>query len=125
MVVRPLYTMRASRFTFFILMLATIAFTGCATSKPVPDPLAGWSVADYLVPPGEVFVKDYQGYIANLSSEERKFVGSAQFFKDGTGQHAIRLEIPLHGTWWFHVLIYDKDNKRINTIKYSPGGYRS
>jgi hypothetical protein len=68
---------------------------------------------------------DYHDYISKLSPEERKYVGPLQFFEDGAGQHAVEIEIALNGTWWFHVLIYDKNNQRVKVIKYSPGGYRS
>jgi len=44
---------------------------------------------------------------------------------DGAGQHAVQIEVALNGKWWRHILVYDKNNKRIKTIKYSPGHYRS
>ena len=58
-------------------------------------------------------------YIQKLSQKDRKYVGPIGFYEDGTGQHAVEIEEALHGTWWFHVLIYDKGDKRIKTIKYS------
>ena len=68
---------------------------------------------------------NYQDYIQKLPSEERNYVGTIHLFEDGAGRHAVKIEIGLNGTWWEHVLIYDKNNKRIKTIKYSSGGYRS
>jgi hypothetical protein len=96
---------------------------GCSSSKPTADPLAGFHPASKN--PDQIIEKDYQDYIQKLSPEERKFANVSGYFEDGTGQHAVQIEIPLNGTWWFHVLIYDKDNKRIKTIKYSPGKYAS
>src|SRR5204863_3336570 len=66
----------------------------------LPDPLLGWKRADYLAVPNATIVKDYQDYIQNLSHKEKERVDSASvlFFKDGKGQHAIKIEIPLNGT---------------------------
>jgi hypothetical protein len=111
------------RFPFWILLAAFIWAAGCAT-QPHPDPLAGWQ-GDFNEQPNQVIVNDYQNYIQKLPPEERKYAGVSDWLKDGTGQHAIRITIGLNGTVWEHVLIYDKDNKRIKTIKYSSGHYRS
>jgi hypothetical protein len=111
----------ASMLTLFLAAL--VLGSGCATR--IPDPLLGWKRADYLAEPNETIVKDYQDYIQKLPPEEKKFAYVNHFFEDGTGQHAVQIKIPLHGTWWEHVLIYDKDNKRVKTIKFSRGGYGS
>jgi hypothetical protein len=93
---------------------------GCAT----PNPLAGWKPAS--ANPDQAIVNDYQNYIQKLPPEERKYAGGAiEIFEDGTGQHAIMIPIGLNGTVWRHVLIYDKDDKRIKTIKYASGNYGS
>jgi hypothetical protein len=99
---------------------------GCSSSKPTPDPLAGFhfSSLDNLHS-NKAIMDDYQDYIQKLSLEERKLVGIVWFFENGTGQYAVKIEIDLHGTEWEHVLIYDKDNKRIKTIKYIGGHYQS
>ena len=60
-----------------------------------------------------------------LTPEEKKHAYYAHDFEDGNGQHAIRIEIPLNGTWWEHVLIYNKNNTRIKVIKYANGHYAS
>jgi len=68
---------------------------------------------------------DYQDYIQKLSFEERRSIGVIHFLEDGTGQHAVRFEIALNGTDWAHILIYDRENKRIKVIKYASGRYSS
>ena len=97
---------------------------GCTANQP--DPLAGWNHY-FNAKLDKTVVEDYQDYIQKLSPSERKVVDdySVEPLENGTGQHAIRIEIPLNGTWWYHVLIYDKDNKRIKTIKYADGSYAS
>ena len=88
------------------------------------NPIPGWQIA-FKEEPNQAIEKDYQGYIHTLSPEEQKFAGPIFYFRDGTGQHAIRITIGINGTSWQHVLIYDKDDKRIRVVKYTSGGYRS
>jgi hypothetical protein len=110
---------------FLIMMSLFIWGCGCNTSKPVPDPLAGWQ-KDYTPDPSDQIIeKDYKDYIQTLSPEEKKYIGpySATFFKDGTGQRAVLIRIGINGTDWWHILTYNKDNKRIKTIKYAAGDY--
>jgi hypothetical protein len=117
--------MNITRFTFCILLAAFVSAVGCA-QKPALDPLAGWQKA-YKEEPNQTVEKDYQDYIQKLSPEEKQNLGPypATFFKDGTGQHAVRIKIGINGNVWEHILIYDKDDKRIKTIKYISGGYAS
>ena len=116
--------MSAIRFIF--LLAAFILVSECANSKPTPDPLAGFHVSSLgNLDANKTITDDYKNYIQTLSTEERKYLGTILFYEDGTGQHAVKIEIGLNGTWWEHVLTYDKDNKRIKTLKYSDGGYRS
>ena len=68
---------------------------------------------------------DSHEYIEQLSPEERKFLGTIEYLEDGSGQHAVHIEIPLYGTWKEHFLIYDKDNKRVKAIHWNGGHYRS
>jgi hypothetical protein len=88
------------------------------------DPIAGWQL-EFNGQPDQAMEKDYQDYIQALPPEEKKFAGMGHYYKDGTGQHALVVVVGLNGTWWYHVLIYDKNGKRVKVIKYSPGGYRS
>jgi hypothetical protein len=80
---------------------------------------------DFNHQPNQAIMEDYEDYIQKLPSGERNYAVLGQYFEDGAGQHAIVIEIALDGTDWAHVLIYDKNNKRIKTIKYIAGHYRS
>ena len=114
-------------FSYFGLALAlcVMIFSGCSCSapKPQPDPLAGFHAAYGKSDPS--IVSDYQNYIENLSPEEKRNMGPTLFFEDGTGQHAIDIVTGISGRLWRHILIYDKEDKRIKTIKYATGYYRS
>jgi hypothetical protein len=108
----------------FLMLMAMFLFGfGCNSSNPAPDALAGWH-KDY----GKIdqsIVNDYQNYIQHLSPEERRSVGLIHSYEDGTGQHAVEIIIGINGRYWRHILIYDKDDKRIKTIKYATGYYAS
>jgi hypothetical protein len=121
--------------TFLLLLTMLVLTAGCAwpwvffTGKGPqhPDPLEEWKLcwsqdSNKL---NKAIVDDYQDYIQKLPAEEKKFIGPIQFFEDGTGQHAVRIEIALKGIDWAHVLIYDKENKRMRVIKYAAGRYMS
>jgi hypothetical protein len=125
--------MNITRFTSQILLLAMLFcatgctawwFTGEMGKAPQPDPLAGWKSLGFESP-NKAITDDYNDYILKLPSEERNYIGSIHFFEDGTGQHAVSIEIALSGTDWSHVIIYDKDNKRMKVIRYVSGHYRS
>ena len=64
---------------------------------------------------------DYGDYFQTLPHREKYCVTEKKmwFLEDGTGRHAVKIEIPLNETYYEHVLIYDKDNKRIKVIKYA------
>ena len=64
---------------------------------------------------------DYQKYVKTLPQNDQKFILTINFFEDGTGQHAAKILIDSNGTEWSHVLIYNKEYKRIKTIKYESG----
>ena len=101
---------------------------GCSSSKPTPDPLVGFHVSDIVnLDSNKAITDDYKAYIQTLSPEEKQRLGPypVSFFEDGTGQHAVDIRIGINGSNWHHVLIYDKDNKRIKTIKYVSGNYAS
>jgi hypothetical protein len=90
----------------------------------MPDPLAGF-YTDALYNPDshKAITEDYKKYIHTLSADEQKYAGSVLFFMDGTGQRAVDIRIGINGETWEHVLIYDKNDTRIKTIKYVSGHY--
>jgi hypothetical protein len=112
----------------FVLAICTMVISGCSCSapKPAPDPLAGFHVISLVhLDNNKIITDDYKSYIQTLSPEEKKRLGTIFFYEDEAGQHAVEITIGLNGTWWRHILIYDKDNKRIKTIKSSTGRYSS
>jgi hypothetical protein len=118
--------MKAIQITFCVLVAIVVSLVGCVTPARHADPLAGWQFSSLTnLDTNKAITDDYQDYIQKLSPEERKRLGIVKFFADGTGQHAVKIEVGFKGTWWEHVLIYNKDNKRIKRIKYSSGAYRS
>ncbi len=112
---------------FPIILATIILIVGCATPKPAPNPLEGWHFCVSQDPDklNKAIIDDYRDYIEKLPTEEKKYAGPIHTFEDGTGRHAVMIIIGLNGTVWRHVLIYDKDNQRIETIKYASGDYHS
>lgn len=86
------------------------------------DPVAGWK-GDFKYQPTEAIVRDYQEYLNKLPHNQKAYASVGDWLGDGSGRHAIVIEIALNGTWWRHVLIYDKNDKRIRTVKYIWGHY--
>ena len=107
-----------------LALITLVAFgCGCNLIKPRPDPLTGWHFETQN--PDERIDRDYHLYIQELSLDERNGLGPALYYKDGSGQHAIAIMIGINNRTWRHILIYDKDDHRIKTIKYVSGGYQS
>jgi hypothetical protein len=120
--------MKIIRFIFCFLLAMFLCAFGCSSSKPTPDPLAGWTFRgfDYYLPPfqqhhyqlDKAITDDYQDFIA----KNKLFLAGAVtgFYEDGTGQRAVEFEAfpPGENTSWHYVLIYNKENKRIKLIKY-------
>ncbi len=112
------------RFYFvpLILLAVFVWLTGCATR--IPDPLAGWHFYS-RTKVSEAITIDYKSYIDQLPAKERKYVGDISFFENDYSQHAVKIEIGLNGVWIEHVIIYDKYDKRMKTVRYSNGRYAS
>jgi len=111
---------------FLMLMAMFVLGFGCNAPKPTPDPLAGWKV-DLDHSPDPAIEKDYHDFIQKLPPEGKRIAGVNGFLKDGTGQHAIGMEIFEYNqnASWQYALIYDKDDKRIKVIKYGYRRYQS
>jgi hypothetical protein len=115
-----------SRFglAFLVLFAAIFWVAGCATRTP--EVLAGFHFSSLKnLDSSKAITDDFQDYLQKLSPEERKYAGPHEYFEDGTGQHAIRIETDQYNERWYHVLIYDKENKRIKVIKYCEGRIQS
>ena len=112
---------------FLLLIAAAFSMVGCAVPKPAPDPLAGWrplfSNEEQIV--GDAIKSDYGNYIQKLSQSEKNGLGPIFLFADETGQHAIKFQVAVNGVDWAHVIIYDRDNKRVKVIKYLYAYYQS
>ena len=109
-----------------MLVVVSLLGFGCNTSKPTPDLLAGFhrsSIAN--LDNNKTITDDYKDYIQKLSPKETQYLGPVLYFEDGTGQHAVRIVIGLNNANWEHVLIYDKNDKRIKAVKRCTGQYMS
>ena len=119
-----LTTKHIINYSVLVVALTAVVIFGCRCSTFKQDPLVGFHAAYGKV--DQSIVNDYQDYIKNLSPEEKRYMGSSQFFEDDTGQHAVRIEVDIDGKdCWYHVLVYDTQNKRVKLIKYFYGRYQS
>ena len=118
--------MKITQFIFSFLLVIFLCGFGCSSSKPTPDPLAGWQKA-YGEDPDQAIEKDVQDYIQNLPPKQKGYIGTQFFYKDGNGQHAVSIEIfeGNKNASWQHLLIYDKEDKRIKVIRYGHIKYQS
>jgi hypothetical protein len=127
--------MKITRFKFWVFLTAPIcvlmAFTaaafiflsGCEMFENHTDPVAGWKNFYPNPEPDAAIKKDYEDYMHNLPPWSAQIDAQNFFYEDKTGQHAVKIEVAVNGTWWIHVLIYDQNDKRIKVIKYIGGHY--
>ena len=109
-----------------VFLAAIIWLVGCTSLlRPHPDPLAGWHFSSQDLDANKAIKADYVNYIQNLSTREQNATGPVMFFEDGTGQHAIRIELALNGTDWAYILFYNNENMRTKIVKYRVGHYAS
>jgi hypothetical protein len=114
---------------YFVFLGLFALATGCRAPKPAPtsSALVGFRTC-FSQDPAKLDTAirdDYQDYINGLPHELRIGVGPIDLLEDGSGRHAVRIPIALNGTDWAHVLIYDKDNKRVRVVKFVSGHYSS
>jgi hypothetical protein len=108
------------------ILFAVIGLLAGCSSQPTPDPLAGFHVSDLQnLDSNKAITDDYKSYIHTLSPEEQKFATLDYYYEDGAGRHAVLITVGLNHMNWRHVLIYDKDGKRLKTIKYMSGNSMS
>ena len=111
-----------------ILSAMMISGCSCSTSKPTPDPLAGFHWSSLVnLDNNKIINDDYHDYINKLPAEQKGIVGDISFLEDGTGQHAVCIQIfeQNKNASWQHVLIYDKENRRIKAIRCGYRRYQS
>jgi hypothetical protein len=130
--VKPLRSLKPNRFIFYIALAVSTLFGGCtfllhpinSTFAPHSNPIEGWHFSRLVnLHNNRAISDDYHDFINKLPPKERKNAGPVFFFEDGTGQHAVQIEIGLNGTSWRRVLIYDKNDKRVKAVKYVSGYY--
>jgi hypothetical protein len=121
--------MNIPRFLYSITFVALLCSTGCVTRPVDPfelfsshtNPVAGWKDLSFSKnsKPSPAIEKDCHDFRSKLWG----FVSFQDYSEDGTGQHAIRIQVGRDGTYWTYVLIYDRNDKRIKTKKYISGHY--
>jgi len=102
------------------ILLAALVWTAVCASQ-TPDPLVGWHVSSLNdLDLNKAINDDYRDFIQKLPAKERDYVGTTDFFEDGTGKHAVSIDVFSNHTnaAWRYALIYNKDNKRIKVVKY-------
>lgn len=117
-----------------VLAIAALLSVGCSTAQAPGfierHPSEGWRVALHPQEFSSVHVNadivaDYKSYIASLPPPRSQAESRMRLLEDGTGRLAIEFSIPVAGfwsaIWWDHVLVYDTNNKRIETLKYRRG----
>ena len=108
--------------TCLLLFFALLWTVGCATWRS--DPLTGWKV-DLHYQPDQAIVNDYQDYFRHLPANEGNDVGLPLYLSDGTGRHAINVEVFVKGNAsWHYAFIYDSNNKRVSVTKYGYSRYQ-
>ena len=111
----------------FALLIGTNGCSSIYARDPDPLPGPGWKLCWDQDPKklDKVIQDDYLDYISKLPGGQKNFARYLNDFEDGTGRHAVKIQITLEGKWVEHLLIYDKENKRIKVFKYSGGRYMS
>jgi len=83
-------------------------------------PLAGWYIdGDTESPHNQAIIDDYQAYAHKIWPKGHDFFFSeVDFYEDGTGKHAVRIELePDLREYVEYYLIYDSNNVRTKVIK--------
>ena len=116
--------MKTKQIMSVVLVAVGLGVAGCATttSSSNHDPLMGWNF-DLGSQPDQAMVRDYQQYIQNLPADEKSRVGIINVFKDGTGQHAVRIEVATANGPVEHLLTYDQNGNRVRVSKYTGVGF--
>lgn len=70
---------------------------------------------------------DYKDYLQKLPPKRQGAIGAISFYESDTGEHAVTIEIYEgdKSASWQHVLIYDRDNKRVKVVRCRYGNYEN
>lgn len=134
--------MNLSRLKSYFLGAAVIViFLGCESTT---DPLVGWkcigntgftggAYQTYVdkIPFEKIISNDVRDFVETLpivrgkyaDRSENYWIDEMSYFEDGKGQRAVKIHIPLDGTYQNYVLIYDKSGRRIKVKKFASGHY--
>src|SRR4051794_11466249 len=111
----------SSSITFCTLLIALLFSAGCARRfdcLPL-SAIDGWSRNYSSEKLPQAIVDDCRDYIQKLSPKERKYIGSTQWFVNGSS-YAVVIDTHVTDAIRTHVLIYDR-NKRAKVLKYVSG----
>jgi hypothetical protein len=118
-----------------------VLFVGCENTI---NPLIGWQLVGDTgytkggyqscidkIPFEKAIAEDIRDFVEKLpivrskygDRSENYWIDEMSFFDDGAGQRAVRICIPLEGTYQNYALIYDKLGKRVKVIKFASGHY--
>ena len=110
-----------------VMLTALVFVEGCATFASHTNPVAGWKRDFGLLGDDKVINKDTQDFIQTLPIKQRDSVLFEGCYEDGTGRHAVQIEVLaeglLSGIYWEYVLIYDQNDKRTKVVKFFGGRY--
>ncbi len=133
---------------FILSLVAFISATGCESTT---DPIAGWkavtpigvkvsemSAAIDPIPSYKAISDDLQTYVNTKLPVDHLpdycgggtrrwcyWMSDTTLFEDGSGQHAVKFKVYRVNHDEVFVLIYDKSNVRIKTMRFRSGSYAS
>jgi len=109
------------------VVVACVWIVGCTASDPVKDwkfcCISDPGTLDGSIPPdchiNQAIVDDYRAYARGVWPKDRDFfIASVMVYEDGTGRHAVRLELePALREFQEYFLMYGTNNVRVEVIK--------
>lgn len=103
----------------FVLLIAFIWASGCAFPRykpvPTPDAIKGWKHCDHV---DQAIIDDYQAFAHQVWPDGPTYLmAEVDLYEDGTGKHAVRIELGEQPKHIDYYLLYDTNNVRIKVIK--------
>ena len=90
-----------------------------AGATALPAALKGWKETKDL--PADTVVTDYNDYVEKLPKAERPGVADVKYYVDDDGRNAVAVLVNVGDTQWTHLLVYDKQHKRVEMTKFAAG----